>query len=402
MLKKLYLFLAVLMPVTMVAQQDEVAEKDYPILANTFIQINLGYLNYPYDEGLLNEGFTTSGYKKNPFSGRLMLGYKFDENWAIQYGVLRPAVWFEFEKVNGTNLTKSVFLNSWFLTLSRNFSLSDKWSIYTEAGPARVTRKGFLLGENRGVEDEEYFSLMAVGGLKYKLNNRWDLTAQAMYIPKHNDSQGAVSQFTAGFQYNLSELVPKEYHETTDVFFPKNTLQLGYSNDFIGFFANKFFSFQSRIGSFENFGVPVFWYGDVKASNTVHLNYHRTVYKGRKILSLGWGASATAFESSRDRDWVYALSIYPQIDFYFWREQQFAMYANYSLIGPTFISKENIDGLETGPEFTYQDFMGVGAYFGKDHSYNFELKIIHYSNGNIFNQNDGVAVPLMFTFGKSF
>lgn len=382
--------------------QETTEKKDYPFLERTFFQINLGYVNYGFDESLLNEGFTTSGYYKNPFSGRLLLGYKIDKNWALQYGVMRPAVWFEFENVNGTDLKKSVFVNSWFLTLSRQFSLNDRWSLIAETGPARVTRKGFLLGTNRGVEDKDYFSVMSVAGLKYHLNNQWDLSAQAMFIPTESADQPSIYQFTAGFQYNLSNLVPKEFHETSDVFFPKNTLQIGYANDAIGYAANKFFSMQARIGNFRSAGLPVFWYGDAKASHTLHLNYNRTVYKGKKILTLGYGVSFTAFQSTIENDWVIALSVYPQINFYFWRNESFNMYANYSLIGPTYLSVEDIDGFETGPKVTYQDFMGVGAYFGKNNSYNAELKIIHYSNGNIFNRNAGVAIPLVFTFGKSF
>lgn len=78
------------------------------------------------------------------------------------------------------------------------------------------------------------------------------------------------------------------------------------------------------------------------------------------------------------------------------------MYANYSLIGPTFLTKKNIDNLNTGPKTTFQDTMGLGVFFGKQRSYNAELRIMHYSNGIIFPQNSGVAVPIQFTLGKTF
>ena len=35
------------------------------------------------------------------------------------------------------------------------------------------------------------------------------------------------------------------------------------------------------------------------------------------------------------------------------------IYFNYSLAGPTFISKTTIDTNEIGKQFTFQDFMGV-------------------------------------------
>jgi len=40
---------------------------------------------------------------------------------------------------------------------------------------------------------------------------------------------------------------------------------------------------------------------------------------------------------------------------------EIAGYFNYSLAGPTFISKTTIDTNETGKQFTFQDFMGVGT-----------------------------------------
>ena len=59
----------------------------------------------------------------------------------------------------------------------------------------------------------------------------------------------------------------------------------------------------------------------------------------------------------------------------------------------------DIDGLRTGPKFTYQDFMGIGVFFGKKRAYNFDLRIMHYSNGNIFFNNAGVAIPIVFNIG---
>ena len=46
--------------------------------------------------------------------------------------------------------------------------------------------------------------------------------------------------------------------------------------------------------------------------------------------------------------------------------------------------------------------MGFGIFFGKQRKYNFEMRIMHYSNGNIFTDNAGVAIPIQFTLGKTF
>jgi hypothetical protein len=44
----------------------------------------------------------------------------------------------------------------------------------------------------------------------------------------------------------------------------------------------------------------------------------------------------------------------------------------------------------------------MGMYAGKKRKFNFEMRIAHYSNGNLFPDNDGVKVPLSFNVGLSF
>jgi len=122
----------------------------------------------------------------------------------------------------------------------------------------------------------------------------------------------------------------------------------------------------------------------------------------KKTFSLDWGVSATCFQSKLNKEDVFAFSVFPVLRFYVLRRKGFDMYTNYSVIGPTFISKKQIDGFGTGPLITYQDTMGLGVFFGENRKYNLELRIMHYSNGNIFTKNDGVAIPLQFTLGKTF
>ncbi|MFI5132231.1 MAG: acyloxyacyl hydrolase [Chitinophagales bacterium] len=46
--------------------------------------------------------------------------------------------------------------------------------------------------------------------------------------------------------------------------------------------------------------------------------------------------------------------------------------------------------------------MGIGVFAGKKRSLNAEIRIAHYSNGNIFPQNNGVMIPLTLAVGYSF
>jgi hypothetical protein len=77
-------------------------------------------------------------------------------------------------------------------------------------------------------------------------------------------------------------------------------------------------------------------------------------------------------------------------------------YLSYSLAGPTYISRVELDGLDTGHRFTFQDFIGTGMFLGRRRSVTIGLKINHYSNGNIFTENAGVKIPLTLALGYVF
>lgn len=126
-----------------------------------------------------------------------------------------------------------------------------------------------------------------------------------------------------------------------------------------------FFGMSLKVGNFESFGIPVFWVGEVKAANSFSITYQQLLFRTEKIFSLDWGASITAFNTEATNEKVLAFSIFPSMRFYLLRRNKFDMYANYSLIGPTFLTKGNLDNLNTGPKITYQDTMGLGFFLRK-------------------------------------
>ena len=46
--------------------------------------------------------------------------------------------------------------------------------------------------------------------------------------------------------------------------------------------------------------------------------------------------------------------------------------------------------------------MGIGGFLGNEKKINFEVKIGHYSNGDIYPYNEGVKIPLSFSLGHTF
>jgi len=374
-------------------------------LSKSYYSINLGGIFYPFSNDNLIDGFETETFSRNWFSGRLLLGHKITEDFSAQFGTIRPAAWFKYDNVNNIGYQQSVWINAWSLSLKKDFQLSEKTSFYLETGIANVTRFGFSIDDKVIYENAHFASLLYGFGVQYWLSDKWRLSANGTFLPKstkHN--QPSISQASVGFEYNLKQVDDKTAREysTNKYFFPNNILQVSYGTSAIGFGLNRFFGMNLKVGNFESFGIPIFWVGEVKANHAISVTYQRLIYRSERIFSLDWGTSITYFQSPINTENVFAFSIFPVLRFYLLRRVGYDFYTNYSIIGPTFISKSDIDLTKTGPKITYQDTMGFGVFFGKNRKFNAELRIMHYSNGNIFTRNDGVAIPIQFTLGKTF
>ena len=404
--KKIFLFLVLFFSLNVISQEEKRQKTQFTkFLSKSYYSINFGGIFYPFSNNNLIDGYKTDTYSRNWFSGRLLLGHKLRDDLSVQFGTMRPASWFKYDNVNNVGYERSVWINAWSLSLKKDFKLHHKTSFYAEAGIANLTRFGFSINDKEIYEDAHYASLLYGFGVQHRLSDKWRLSLNGTFLPKsakHN--QPSISQVSFGFEYHLQKLDDKVVDDFANNghYFPNNILQVSYGTSAIGFGVNRFFGMSLKVGDFESFGIPVFWVGEVKAKHSFSLTYQRLVFRTEKIFSLDWGTSITYFQSELGKENVFAFSVFPVMRFYLLRKKGFDFYTNYSLIGPTYITKSDIDGFKSGPSITYQDTMGFGVFFGKERKYNFELRIMHYSNGNIFTSNDGVAVPLQFTFGKTF
>jgi hypothetical protein len=374
-------------------------------LSKSYYSINLGGIFYPFSNENLIDGYATNTFSRNWFSGRLLLGHKISDDFSVQFGTMRPAAWFKYDNVNNIGYDRSVWINAWSLSLKKDFQLSEKTSLYVESGIANVTRFGFSIDDKVIYEDAHFASLLYGFGIQHWLSDKWRLSLNGTFLPKSTkNNQPSISQASVGFEYHLQQVDDKiaDEYANNGYFFPKNIFQISYGTGALGFGVNRFFGMSLKVGNFESFGIPIFWVGEVKANHAFSLTYQRLFYRSERIFSLDWGASVTYFQSPINNENVFAISIFPVLRFYLLRREGFDFYTNYSIIGPTFITKSDIDNTKTGPKITYQDTMGFGVFFGKDRKFNAELRIMHYSNGNIFTRNDGVAIPIQFTLGKTF
>lgn len=153
----------------------------------------------------------------------------------------------------------------------------------------------------------------------------------------------------------MRPLSVEEVERNSDVriVFPKNLVQIGYVTDALGYSVNDFVS---------RGAVPVFWAADVRVGHGLSLNYARNVFHTRRIFALDWGADFSSWRSKRNGEQFFTASVYPVLRFFALRSRSQDLYFNYSLAGPTFISRTTIDANETGKQFTFQDFMGCGDF----------------------------------------
>ncbi len=270
------------------------------------------------------------------------------------------------------------------------------FSVYGEGGFALVTRRGFLIDDSTAVTNASFANLLIGSGLEYRLNDNWNLTAGLAYLPARDSvNQPYTILFSGGFAYTMRPLSREqvEKNSTTSFVFPKNILQFGYTTNALGYGLNNFVSKKP---------VNIFWGGMAEVAQGFWLRYQRNVFHTRKFFSLDGGMSFGYWKSRAERTGFYTLSAFPSFRFTLLHSRSADFYFNYSVAGPSFISRVGIDGQNTGRHFTFQDFMGAGVFMGRRRNMNVEIGLNHYSNGNLFPENAAVKIPLTFSAGYTF
>ncbi len=308
---------------------------------------------------------------------------------------MRPFYWVRYNDLNGDKKSHSVWISLFGITLKPSAPITKRLSIYGEGGVGIVSRHGITIGNTSVLPDAHYITAMLGAGLQYRISRHWSANAGLIYSPgSHHYRQPHTLFLGAGIQYLLSPLSPRtvENNALSGYFFPDRLIQVGYSTDKVGFGANNLFGKK----------LHVFWAGAVRVKQGFTASYQKNIFHTAKYFSLGWGASYSYWTSSLKNESFSAVSIFPIFRFWLLRTKIMDFYFDYSLAGPAYLTQKNLDTINTGKNFTFQDYMGIGAFLGKSRRFNIEVRIIHYSNGNLFSQNPGIAVPLVFNLGYAF
>ena len=370
----------------------------YPaFLANAFVNVNIGYIDYPFSALQLEPGHRAESIHVPHAAVRaVLIGRHFGRYLSGQVSYMRPAEYAQYRNVDGAENSRSAWMHFGTLSLLARAPIGGRLSVFGEGGLAITSRRGFADGADVVVKDAQFWSPLVGAGLEYRVNQTWDLLSSATYIPANDEHRQPHTVFaSAGFRINLRPLQAERVRETQDGgrIVPENLIQVGYATNALGYGANNVLSKQ----------VPIFWRGKVEVQHSVvNVQYHRNVFYTKRIFALDIGASYGQWTSDKNRDTFRTFSIFPVLRFTLVRSRPADFYALYSVAGPTYISRTVIDDLDTGSHFTFQDFMGIGMFMGARRQFNAEINLNHYSNGNIQLENAGVKVPLTFKVGYGF
>lgn len=145
---------------------------------------------------------------------------------------------------------------------------------------------------------------------------------------------------------------------------------------------------------------PIFWEATTKASNGLQLSYARMFFHNRKRFSISLGVAMSRYMFHSDV--LYAATFFPELRYWFFRAHWVSIYFSYSVAGPSLLSRRVVGKTDLGAYLIFQDTMGLGLMLGRDQAFNFDVRLVHYSNGDIFPKNPGFDVPVMVYLGYSF
>jgi lipid A 3-O-deacylase PagL len=386
--------------VTCASAQDPTADDtrtQYPaFLANSYFTFTVGSIGYLFSTTQLEPGVSAESIEKPRLAVRAdLFGHHFTKYFSAQITYMRPIDYVKYRNVNGTGTIGRVSSAYAGLTFALSVPVSERVTLYGEGGGGITSRGGFTLDKEVAVQAAHYGAGMLGGGLVYHATPNVDWLVSATYSPgRKSFNQPSTRLYTSGIRYEMHPLPAATVQANRDAgfAFAANIARLGVTPQSMAYGVNDFFSRT----------IPIFWGGDVETRRGFTLDYERNVFHTKKVLAFDLGTSASYWVSNENRDSFRTLSAYPLFRFFVARTELADFYVCYSLAGPTFITRSELDGHDTGTRFTFQDFMGVGGFLGAARRVNLELGIKHFSNGNLFANNASVKVPLTLLLGLTF
>ncbi len=370
----------------------------YPVgLKDAYFGFSIGSINYKFTPEHLEKDLTVEAIEIPHTAVRFIIyGYRLGKHLSVQASYLRPVTFARYRNVDGESVFHNVWMSVGGLTFTGDVPISSRLSFVGEGGMAVVTRRGFSVNNQVAMKSASYASLMIGGAFRYSIGKKWQLQLGTVWSPAHGKAKQPGTTYTsAGFNYCLVPLSQEkiERNRKAGLHFPHQFMYVGYSSNAAGYGVNNFLSEGT---------IPVFWGGEAHVKSGISINYQRNIFHAKKVFSFDWGASIAGWKSRDKKENFYTFALSPVLRFTVLRSKAVDLGLEYSVAGPTFISKPVIDNKLTGSKFTFYDFMGINAFAGKKKKIYTGLRIGHFSNGNMLPDNEGVKVPLTLNVGVAW
>jgi hypothetical protein len=132
-------------------------------------------------------------------------------------------------------------------------------------------------------------------------------------------------------------------------------------------------------------------------------NFYLFRFSERRGISLGMGYTRLWTDFATDRE-IHAFSLYPQLTLWPVRESLRNSYFFVRALGPTYLSDNRLGRRQQAENFAFQAQVGVGyrKQLNADKTVMLQVSFKHFSNANLFSDNDGIDIPFVLTFGLSY
>lgn len=365
-----------------------------PELNNTYMGFGAGYTDIPFSNNNLINGFRATSFTNPTVGLNVFIGHYFNPYLAAEISLMRPIKWAYAHGVSAPGSKNSIWISLFGITLRPTLPITQRVNLYGIAGLGIISRHGFTVGNTVAIPSQDMMTALTGGGLTYALTSHWHLNLGLEYaLARPEKQQPHLLYGFAGFYYLFHTLdLPKYY--STHYIFHKNLVAAGaFSTDVFNPGVNKYFSIHY---------LPIFWTGDLHTRNGGWVMYERNVFHTHKRFSFDFGMSVSTYHSAVNNTSFQAFSVFPAIRWWLIRSNEADFYFTYSIAGPSYLTQSNIDNIDLGGHFTFQDLLGFGFFLGKEKHVNIGATIGHYSNGNLLPTNPGVQVPLVMSLGYAF
>ena len=132
-------------------------------------------------------------------------------------------------------------------------------------------------------------------------------------------------------------------------------------------------------------------------------NFYELRRSPRSGLSLGAGYTRLWTDADTDRN-IDVISLYPQLTLWPVHNSLQGYYFFVRALGPSYLSANNLGKRQQAEHFAFQAQVGIGyrKQLAANNAVLMQVSWKHFSNANLFDDNDGIDIPFVVSLGFAY